>query len=40
MNAGILVEIPKRANTIKNRLVDSLAADAETGSTSAATVAH
>ena len=36
VNAGILVEIPKRANTIKNRLVDSLTVDAETVSTSAA----
>lgn len=34
VNAGILVEIPKRANTIKNRLVDSLTVDAETVSTS------
>lgn len=36
VNAGILVEIPKRANTIKNRLVDSLTVDAETVSTNAA----
>lgn len=34
VNAGILVEIPQRANTIKNRLVDSLTVDAETVSTS------
>jgi hypothetical protein len=34
VNAGILVEIPKRANTIKNRLVDSLTVDADTVTTS------
>lgn len=28
LNAGILVEIPNRANTIRNRLVDSLTVDA------------
>jgi hypothetical protein len=40
MNAGILVEIPKLANTIKNRLLDSLTVDAETVSTSPPTAAH
>lgn len=34
LNAGILVEFPKRTNTIKNRLVDSLTVDAGTVSIS------